>query len=587
MRINPPKNPIKITDEQANKLISKVKNNELNKDDQQLLCQLIVMFLWLQHALRETRISLNKVKKLVFGKKSEKHNRNTSDGTTESGSDNKPPSDPQTPNDKGSSDDEKTASNSTDPADSSDPSQGSATQKSGNGRLGTDAYTGAETIHCPHPDHKSGDLCPLCQKGKLFRMKDPAREIRLFSQGLAQAIIYFLERYRCSACGAIFKAPMPDDVVNQKHDDSLRVALAILHYYMGLPFKRIELYQQMMGIPLPDATQFDLVESVADVGYRMYEYLKHHAADSRLAYHDDTTARILSMIKENQQDHPKRKAMYTTAMVFEGDHPVCLYVTGRQHAGENLDDIIDLRDETLEPIMQMSDGLAANQLKDNDSLWINCIIHGRRNFIDIESVFPEECHYAINAIGKIYHHEAQIKEQDLNAQQRLEYHQKHSQPIMDELKAEMEKQLEEHWVEENSRLGGAYQYMLKRWDKLTRFLHIAGAPLDNNTAERAIKSLIRYRNNSLFFKNEHGAYIADVIISLVETCRMNGQNPDHYLTTLMKNKQAVFAHPERWLPWNYKDTEGMNDNEIRLPVGSPPGSQPIPGFRSTGECVTC
>ncbi|RKZ62732.1 MAG: IS66 family transposase [Gammaproteobacteria bacterium] len=578
MPIKPPKDPIEITAEQAGLLISKVKNNDLDKTDQRVLCQIILMFLWLQYALRETRISLKKIKKLVFGQKSEKQNRNASNDTTGSEDDNKPSGTPQ------ASDDGKTDSNS---RDSSNSSQTSSNQTGGSGRLGTDAYTGAETIHCTHPEHQRGDICPRCEQGSLFKMKDPGKEIRLFSQGLIQAIIYFLERYRCSACGAIFKAPMPEDVVNKKYDDSAKVALAIMHYYMGLPFKRIELYQQMMGIPLPDATQFELVESVADVGYRIYEYMKHCAADSQLAYHDDTTARILSMIKENQQSTPKRKAMYTTAMVFEGEHPICLFVTGRQHAGENLDDIIDLRDETLEPIMQMSDGLAANQLKNNDSLWINCIIHGRRNFIDIESVFPEECHYAINAIGKLYHHEAQIKEQGLNAQQRLEFHQKHSRPIMDEFQAEMHKQLDEHQVEENSRLGGAYNYMLKRWDKLTRFLHIAGAPLDNNTAERAIKSLIRYRNNSLFFKNEHGAYIADVIISLVETCRMNGQNPEDYLRMLMKNKSSVFAHPEQWLPWNYKDIEGMKESEIRPPVGSRPGSQRIQDFHSTTECVAC
>lgn len=578
MPIKQPKDPIEITAEQAGILISKVKNNDLDKADQRALCQIILMFLWLQYALRETRISLKKIKKLVFGQKSEKKNRNASNDTAGSEDDNKPSGTPQ------ASDNGKTDSNS---KDSSNSSQTSANQTGGSGRLGTDAYTGAETIHCSHPEHQRGDICPRCEQGSLFKMKDPGKEIRLFSQGLIQAIIYFLERYRCSACGAIFKAPMPEDVVNKKYDDSAKVALAIMHYYMGLPFKRIELYQQMMGIPLPDATQFELVESVADVGYRIYETMKHCAADSQLAYHDDTTARILSMIKENQQSMPKRKAMYTTAMVFEGEAPICLFVTGRQHAGENLDDIIDLRDETLEPIMQMSDGLAANQLKNNDSLWINCIIHGRRNFIDIESVFPEECHYAINVIGKLYHHEAQIKEQGLNAQQRLEFHQKHSRPIMDEFQSEMQKQLDEHQVEENSRLGGAYKYMLKRWDKLTRFLHIAGAPLDNNTAERAIKSLIRYRNNSLFFKNEHGAYIADVIISLVETCRMNGKNPEDYLMMLMKNKSLVFAHPEQWLPWNYKDIEGMKKLEIKPPVGSRPGSQRIQDFRSTTECVVC
>jgi len=151
----------------------------------------------------------------------------------------------------------------------------------------------------------------------------------------------------------------------------------------------------------------------------------------------------------------------------------------------------------------------------------------------------------------------------------------------------MQKHLDEHWVEGNSRLGGAYQYMLKRWDKLTRFLSVPGAPLDNNTAERAIKSLIRYRNNSLFFKNEHGAYVGDVIISLVETCRMNKQNPDHYLTTLMKNKSSVFANPEQWLPWNYKDTDKISNDDIRQPAENLQGSPPTQDCRSTVGSVTC
>ena len=142
---------------------------------------------------------------------------------------------------------------------------------------------------------------------------------------------------------------------------------------------------------------------------------------------------------------------------------------------------------------------------------------------------------------------------------------------MDELKIQMQKQLDESLVEENSRLGGAYQYMLNRWDKLTRFLSLAGAPLDNNVAERAIKIMIRYRKNSLFFKNKHGAYIGDVIISLVETCRMNGQNPDHYLTWLMKNKSSVFANPEQCLPWNYKDTEQIKVNQVKQADESPAG----------------
>jgi len=125
--------------------------------------------------------------------------------------------------------------------------------------------------------------------------------------------------------------------------------------------------------------------------------------------------------------------------------------------------------------------------------------------------------------------------------------------VMGELKTWMEQQLEDRLVEPNSRLGGAFDYLLKRWEALTRFLHIPGAPLDNNTAERALKIILRYRNNSLFYKNEHGAYVGDVLTGLIETCRLNGSNPLDYLRALMENRSAVFADPAAWLPWNYRD----------------------------------
>jgi hypothetical protein len=78
----------------------------------------------------------------------------------------------------------------------------------------------------------------------------------------------------------------------------------------------------------------------------------------------------------------------------------------------------------------------------------------------------------------------------------------------------------------------------------------------NNASERALKMILRYRKNSLFYKNEHGAYVGDVLTSLIETCRLAGINPLDYLTALMENRSAVFADPAAWLPWNYRDTLG-------------------------------
>jgi hypothetical protein len=322
---------------------------------------------------------------------------------------------------------------------------------------------------------------------------------------------------------------------------------------------------------LPDATQWELVEQVADSAYPVYDYLKKVGANQPLVYQDDTGARILALIAENQADPPpERKGMYTTVLRFEGEHSICLYFTGRRHAGENLDDILRYRAPDLPPIQWMSDGLAANTPKQHQdqTLDINCIVHGRRKFVEIDEFFPSECARVIDAIAEIYKHEAYCKEQQLTPEQRLAYHQEHSREGMENLKAWMEQQLEDKQVEPNSRLGGAFDYLLKRWESLTRFLVVPGAPLDNNAAEQALKLILRYRKNSLFYKNAHGAYVGDTLISLMETCRLAKANPLDYLSALMENRSAVFADPTAWLPWNYRET--LADGSAPSPLCHPP-----------------
>ena len=96
--------------------------------------------------------------------------------------------------------------------------------------------------------------------------------------------------------------------------------------------------------------------------------------------------------------------------------------------------------------------------------------------------------------------------------------------------------------------------MLKHWEPLTLFLRVPGAPLDNNLCEQVLKQAILHRKNSLFFKTEHGAYIGDLFMSLIYTCRLNRVNPFHYLTTLQKHSSELFKNPRKWLPWNYLQT---------------------------------
>jgi hypothetical protein len=124
---------------------------------------------------------------------------------------------------------------------------------------------------------------------------------------------------------------------------------------------------------------------------------------------------------------------------------------------------------------------------------------------------------------------------------------------MQKLHEWMSAQLAEKKVEPNSGLGEAISYMLKHWEPLTLFLRQAGAPLDNNLCERALKMAILHRKNALFYKTETGALVGDILMSLIHTCRLNGVNPFEYLTALQKNAALVREGPGQWLPWNYQE----------------------------------
>ena len=128
---------------------------------------------------------------------------------------------------------------------------------------------------------------------------------------------------------------------------------------------------------------------------------------------------------------------------------------------------------------------------------------------------------------------------------------------MKELQTWLTNQLDQKRVEPNSGLGQAMTYMLKHWEKLTRFLQEPGAPLDNNICERALKKAILHRKNALFYKTTNGAHVGDLHMSLIHTCELCGINPFDYLTELQRHADELTANPQEWMPWNYQRTLAM------------------------------
>ena len=93
-------------------------------------------------------------------------------------------------------------------------------------------------------------------------------------------------------------------------------------------------------------------------------------------------------------------------------------------------------------------------------------------------------------------------------------------------------------------------YLLDRWETLTKFLRVPGAPLDNNPTERLLKAAILHRKNSLHDKTQRGADVGDTFMTVIETCRANGVNPFDSMLAVVKNAEAAGQDPGKWMPWN-------------------------------------
>jgi transposase len=540
---------VQLSREEGEALIERIERNALSAEDRQLLVKLLTFYFWLLFALREAKLSLKRFKALVFGEKPKPPKPPSSGGAAGGGS-----PDGQEPATSASPDLSSAAASSTPEKKTAPP---------GHGRHGADVYRAAQTVECRHEALAIGERCPACGRGTLYRLL-PGVAMRLDGHALLSAVRYELEKVRCSACGQVFTASVPAAAGTEKYTTRARAVLALARYYLGLPWYRLEGFQAVVGVPVADATQWDQAELVGDCSYPIFKWLETLAAQGEVIFQDDTPQRILTLIEENHQARARAQAqgktkteertgMQTTALMVQvGARRICLYYTGRRHAGENLAALLRKREPDRGKPVVMSDALSSNNAEEATLIRCHCLAHGRRKFSELDEAFPAESAVVVNALKDVFDHDEYARVEQLTAQARLAYHQRKSGPIMRKLKRWLERQTAQRLVEPNSSLGKAIAYMIDHWDTLTRFLHEPGAPFDNNLAERALKLAIRQRKNSLFYATEHSAYIASILTSVIATCVQAGVNALGYLVALQDHRQEVFANPGAWLPWNYE-----------------------------------
>jgi transposase len=400
-------NVVELQRDELLELDMRAQEDQFESGDGPKVHLLVEAYLELTDLVRHNDISMARLQRILFGASTEKTSsilpEDLEDPGTDAGvNEDVDPSPNETDEATGS-----TGSTDEEPAEPAEPAE---PDRRGHGRNGAEDYPGAQIISISHASLQPGDACPECGDGTVYERKQPGTIIRVVGQAPLQATVYELQKLRCNLCGKVFTAEAPDGVAPKKYDATTGSMVALLKYGSGLPFNRLRRLQGSLGIPLPAATQWDIVHAKAKLILPAFVELIRQAAQGDVLYNDDTNNKILEFMGERarkaalakekldrctaadpdpdpdkdkdkdkdkkEQKTKQRTGLFTTGIVSQcADWRVAVFFTGRRHSGENLGDVLRQRAQELEPPIQMCDALSRNIPSELRTILANCLAH--------------------------------------------------------------------------------------------------------------------------------------------------------------------------------------------------------------------
>ena len=178
-----------------------------------------------------------------------------------------------------------------------------------------------------------------------------------------------------------------------------------------------------------------------------------------------------------------------------------------------------------------------------------CWGHVRRGFYDLAKAKAPIAVEALQRIGTLYAIEARVRGK--TAAERLAVRQAESKPLVGALRIWFDAQIAK--LPARGPTAEAIRYALNHWDGLGRFLEDGRIEIDSNSIERAMRPVSLSRKNSLFAGSDEGGENWACLASLIETCKLNGVNPQAYFTDLLT--RLVNGWPQNrideLMPWHW------------------------------------
>jgi transposase len=195
--------------------------------------------------------------------------------------------------------------------------------RKGHGRIGAAGYPHARCTRVEHDRAQVGDTCAQCSHGRLYRLREPERIVRITGQPPLAAHTWELDRLRCSGCGGVFTAPAPIAAQGPKYDERAVAILTLLRHRLGTPLHRLDRLQRSLETPVPASTQWEVVRDHVDAVAPVHEELRRRAASGRVLHNDDTSVRILELMGKRRAElvargelpDPDRTGLFTTGIV--------------------------------------------------------------------------------------------------------------------------------------------------------------------------------------------------------------------------------------------------------------------------------
>lgn len=353
-------------------------------------------------------------------------------------------------------------------------------------------------------------------------------------------------RMTCACCDKIVQAPLPSRPIEKGRPGPGLLANVLLSKYGDhCPLYRQSQIFEREGIDIGRSTLADWVGKTAALLEPLADTIGRHVKSGQAIFADDTpikmqakgkcaTARVWTYVRDERPwgGTGPPAAWYRFSTDRRGEHPEAHLAnySGWMHA----------------------DGYAGfNDLYRNGVREVACLAHIRRKFVDLfrseASAIAEE---TIRRIAELYAVEKAARY--LSPDERVALRQRGAKPLFDDLEAWLGAQLTR--IPGKSELAKAIRYALSRWPKLRSYLDNGFLEADNNSAERAMKPIALGRKNFLFVGSPGGGRTAAIAYTLIETAKLNGVNPQEWLTWVLKSiADHKITRIDELTPWRYAD----------------------------------